>query len=120
MAQVPRAVPVPVTPALHTARASAAVRPTASEPKPVEQLAPEVETRFESDQYYLVATPSKLFADIFVGDLEVGSAGGRGSGSADVQGYTNVVSKAISTYETNAKVISGSVEERGAQLSFLL
>lgn len=148
MAMVPRTVPVPVTASIHTVRSAAVARSGASEAKPVDELSPQTESRFQSDQPLAaeynqlqynsqggsedkaprgqpgplnkVPTTSKLFADIFTGDLEIGSPGSAAITLPNVKGYTNLVSKAINTYETNAKVISGNIEERGSTLSFLL
>ena len=148
MAMVPRTVPVPVTgSAIQTPRAHAATRPFASEPKTVEELSPQVEVQSETngrlsneygypewrlsdnnrsdvqrdiDPLNLVVAPTKLFADIFSGDEDLGSAGKRNLPLPEVHGHTNLVSKAINTYETTAKVIGGQIHDRGAALSFLL
>lgn len=62
--------------------------------------------------------PSQTFAAILEGSgAATGDAAARATGARHFQGF---LSKAISTYETNAKIIHGQLEPRGTSVSMRL
>ena len=67
----------------------------------------------------LVRATSQAFAAFleFDGGAETGNEVGSRGGQTS---FAGVLARAISTYETNARVISGSAVQRGATLSFNL
>lgn len=63
-------------------------------------------------------TPSQTFVILFQLNDVSGNAGG-GPGD-QIKGFAGLVAKAISTYEANARVLSGTENARGSSLSMIL
>jgi hypothetical protein len=80
---------------------------------------PERDERSDAHGPGLVRSTSQAFAAFF--EFENSSeASGEGIRKGTVPVFTGVLSRAITTYETNARVISGTMVPRGATLSLNL
>ncbi len=62
---------------------------------------------------------SETFATVLKADMTQSEADGRAS-ARGASGFAGLLKKAISTYETNARVIAGEEKFRGTRLSFVL
>ncbi len=137
MAQVAKAGPVPAPAA--ASRIPAGTRNVATvERTPVEELSAKVgvafndsaflfqgyEGRLSGDKQHRPTTPrpalfesaTQTFAAVF----EVDGAGASTVDAVRPRTSASLLSKAINTYETNAKVVSGALVARGSSVSFAL
>lgn len=68
---------------------------------------------------FLFNAPSQTFASL-VERRDTGGSVAGGDGQGQVRRYVGTVPKAISIYETNAKVISGTMEKLGTSVRLTL
>jgi len=141
MAQIGRTTPTSATTAIAASRLAAGAGNVASVARsPVEALNPKLGTSLEDaflfQAYHnggrqspegqsaepiqgLVRATSQAFTAFL--EFDAGIEGGVTSGSrGGLTSFAGVLARAISTYETNARVISGSLVPRGTTLSINL
>jgi hypothetical protein len=75
--------------------------------------------RQSTDRRAAIIAPSQTFAAIV--EARSATSGARdGSGGAVSRGFHGILARAIAIYETNAKIIHGAMELRGANVSIRL